>query len=217
MTVTVDRIVIVPMDQSVRRSEIGVAQKGERARPAPAQICAVRPRCQPQVPMDTDELLVVLLTGGGLALIGTILGALITQVFAVRIGREARREERRMAVKSFQRDTLVALQDTATKSNDLLVAAIRTLDDPRHTGSDAFAAEETFYSECRRLRMLGTRIRDDELRSAVEDYIDLLDRQRREPRSKIRFESSHIHAEKQLYERAGQLIQTLDAIDDAER
>jgi hypothetical protein len=43
--------------------------------------------------VDTDELLTLLLTGGGLALIGTVLGAVITQVFTIRIGREARRED----------------------------------------------------------------------------------------------------------------------------
>ena len=118
--------------------------------------------------MDTDELLIVLLTGGGLALIGTVLGALITQVFTIRIGREARREERRLAVKTFQRDTLVALQDDLVAAMNLFEAARITAQGPETEFANARAE---FEQMARRVEMHSTRVRDDQLRAHVNVWL----------------------------------------------
>jgi hypothetical protein len=151
--------------------------------------------------MDTDELLVVLLTGGGLALIGTVLGALITQVFAVRLGRETRREERRMAVKSFQRDTLVALQDGVARTMDLSRASQTA------QGDERAVARAEYDSAALHVRMLSTRVRDEQLRSAVTTFLEV-HRERldttgfptRESQQKI------MSSVGPIYDRAGQLI-----------
>jgi hypothetical protein len=166
--------------------------------------------------VDTDELLIVLLTGGGLALIGTVLGALITQVFTIRIGREARREERRLAVKTFQRDTLVALQDDLVEAMNLFEAA-RML----HQGPEAefAAARAEFEKVARRVEMHATRVRDDELRANVNTWLrserEVLDAIEKNegmiPASAIRHAAGSVHS---VYDRAGELIRTLDAIDE---
>lgn len=167
--------------------------------------------------MDTEELLIVLLTGGGLALIGTVLGALITQVFAVRIGREARREERRLAVKTFQRDTLVALQDDVVEAMNLFEAARLLRQGPEEEYADARIAYEKV---ARRVSMHATRVRDDELRASVRDwvssdreYFDAVDNNRPITASTIR---KTAHAVRSIRDRAGELIRTLDAIDEPE-
>ena len=167
----------------------------------------VRPSCHPPF-VDTEELVVVLLTGGGLALIGTVLGALITQVFAVRIGREARREERRMAVKTFQRDTLVALQDAAVELAELAFSF--------EDGVESDALRLKFDTSASHLQMLGSRVRDEHLRKAVDTHVNGLselvkrDDQVRNPNALI----DAMLAQEDLQDRAGQLIRTLDAIDE---
>jgi hypothetical protein len=164
--------------------------------------------------MDTDELLVVLLTGGGLALIGTVLGALITQVFAVRIGRENRREERRMAVKSFQRDTLVALQDSVADVMGLSEVARDLKGGPE---AEYESARTSYRAETLRVRMLASRIRDDELRSATKDFLEghdawLYGGSTILTRTAAQKLTASVRA---IYDRAGHLIRTLDAIDEA--
>ena len=168
--------------------------------------------------MDTEELLIVLLTGGGLALIGTVLGALITQVFAVRIGREARREERRLAVKTFQRDTLVALQDDLVEAMNLFEAARKLRDGP----TDEFeGAKSTFETVARRVEMHATRVRDERLRTAVmawlrssrKDFEPTDGARRIYTASDIREAMFTTHT---IYDRAGELIRTLDAVDEPE-
>jgi hypothetical protein len=163
--------------------------------------------------VDTDELLVVLLTGGGLALIGTVLGALITQVFSLRLNRETRREARRMAVKSFQRDTLVALQDNVAETIDLF-RAVRRLE----PGDELAAAQAKYDASALRVRMLASRIRDEELRGAVGTFLEGHDEWMKAGpmpnRSMLQKISSSVA---EIYDRAGLLIQTLDAIDEAAR
>ena len=168
--------------------------------------------------MDTDELLIVLLTGGGLALIGTVLGALITQVFAVRIGREARREERRLAVKTFQRDTLVALQDDLVEAMNLFEAARLLRRDP---GAEFAHARIDYENVARRVEMHATRVRDDDLRAHVQEwlssereYLDAVENNKGIiPASAIRKAAGSVGP---IYDRAGELIRTLDAIDEPE-
>jgi hypothetical protein len=174
--------------------------------------------------VDTDELLIVLLTGGGLALIGTVLGALITQVFTIRIGREARREERRLAVKTFQRDTLVALQDDLVEAMNLFEAARMLHEVPE---AEFAAARAEFEKVARRVEMHATRVRDDELRANVNTWLsskrEVLDAIEKSegmiektkkpiiPSSAIRHAAGSVHS---VYDRAGELIRTLDAIDE---
>jgi ribosomal protein L4 len=162
--------------------------------------------------VDTDELLVVLLTGGGLALVGTVLGALITQVFSLRLNRETRREARRMAVKSFQRDTLVALQDNVAETVELFRVARNLEKGPE----DEYAAARAKYdAEAFRVRMLASRIRDEELRSAVGTYLEGHDEWMQVggiPHRSMLQKISSSAAE--IYDRAGLLIRTLDAIDE---
>jgi hypothetical protein len=167
--------------------------------------------------VDTQELLIALLTGGGLALLGTVLGALITQAFTIRIGREQRREARLMELRTFQRDTLVSLQDELVDADNLYQKAYDLKD------SDGFAEAWSDYEVvARRLTMHGTRVRDDYLRAAVDAWLDA----RREwhdavvapgttilTASTIRKLQYSVNA---VHDRAGELIRTLDAIDDAE-
>jgi hypothetical protein len=175
--------------------------------------------------VDTDELLIVLLTGGGLALIGTVLGALITQVFTIRIGREARREERGLAVKTFQRDTLVAVQDDLVEAMNLFEAARMLKQSP---DAEFVAARAEFEKVARRVEMHATRVRDNELRAHVSlwltserEALDAIETSKgiREakktivPASAIRHAQGSVHS---IYDRAGELIRTLDAIDEAE-
>jgi len=167
--------------------------------------------------MESKELVIVLLTRGGLALIGTVLGALITQVFAVRIGRETRREERRMAVKTFQRDTLVAVQDDLLDAMNLFEKARGLRNGPK----DEFAAaRREFESVARRVQMHATRVRDEQLRSAVNTWIgsergwfDDIETVGMVTASTIRKAALSVH---QIHDRAGELIRTLDAIDEPE-
>jgi hypothetical protein len=166
--------------------------------------------------VDTDELLIVLLTGGGLALIGTVLGALITQVFAVRLGREARREERRLAVKTFQRDTLVALQDDLVEAMNLFDTARALRKGPE---AEFASARSEYERAARRVGMHATRVRDDHLRAAVNEwlssqreYLDAVENNKGiVPASTIRKAARSVRP---IYDRAGELIRTLDAIDE---
>jgi hypothetical protein len=151
------------------------------------------------------------LTGGGLALIGTVLGALITQVFSLRLNRETRREARRMAVKSFQRDTLVALQDNVAETIELFRAA-RNLKEEE----DEYAAARAKYDAAAlRVRMLSSRIRDEELRSAVGTFLDAHDEWLKAGGGILGRSSAQTITRSvgEIYDRAGLLIRTLDAID----
>jgi hypothetical protein len=97
--------------------------------------------------MTAVSTFVTLLTGGGLALVGVLTGAVITQVSTAAIARENRREARRMALKTFQRDTLIALQDSAitlleSAFQDVIRSAARP--DPPLVAGAALAERRSF-------------------------------------------------------------------------
>jgi hypothetical protein len=163
--------------------------------------------------VDAGDLLVVLLTGGGLALLGTVLGALITQTFTIRFGRETRREERRLAIKSFQRDTLVTLQDRVIELSDLTSAVRRAQRDEGDEGDEG--ARDEYRTAAQRVRMLASRVRDEQLRSDVHKLLETYDAllERGMTRGVVRrLEDSR----RSIYDRAGELIRTLDRIDEAQ-
>jgi len=168
--------------------------------------------------MDTTELILALLTGGGLAVIGTVAGALITQTFTLRLGRENRREARRLAVKSFQRDTLVVLQDAVLALIDLDRLARNSVD----ADHDDLVAKRD--AAALRVRMLGSRVRDESLRTKVDELLEAdremwqEDERAREEgrrfnfpnRSQLQRKTASMRA---IYDRAGELIRSLDEID----
>jgi hypothetical protein len=101
----------------------------------------------PVLSATTDgSLLVVLLTGGGLALIGSVLGRLLASRDAARRERSARAQGRRFALLDFRRESLVRFQDLLVETSEL------AQDDGRR---------ETMSF---RARLLLTRIGDEELR-----------------------------------------------------
>jgi hypothetical protein len=173
--------------------------------------------------MSTTELILALVTGGGLAVVGTVLGALITQTFTIRLGRENRREARRLAVKSFQRDTLVLHQDAVLELLHLDRAMRRAHDD-----AEQGDVVEERDAAALRVRMLASRVRDESLRTQVhelleaDDAISQWDEEAREeggaglrilPRHFLQRKTKAMRA---IYDRAGQLIRSLDEIDEAE-
>jgi hypothetical protein len=174
--------------------------------------------------MSTGELILALVTGGGLAVVGTVLGALITQTFTIRLGRENRREARRLAVKSFQRDTLVLLQDAVLALIDLDQAVRHALDASDADHGDAVAKRG---AAALRVRMLASRVRDENLRSRVHELLEADEAiwQRDEgsrkegarlkilPRDLLQRKTASMRA---IYDRAGELIRSLDEIDAAE-
>ena len=176
-------------------------------------------------PMDTTELILALLTGGGLAVIGTVAGAFITQTFTLRLGRENRREARRLAVKSFQRDTLVLLQDAVLELLDLRRALSRAYHDSDGDRDDLVAKRDAADL---RIRMLGSRVRDESLRTQVDELLEAEEeisqreeRARREGKAILAIPTRSIMQQKTfamraIYDRAGELIRSLDEIDETE-
>lgn len=98
---------------------------------------------------SNESLVVVLLTGGGLAIIGSIVGQGIASRTALSREREARREARRQSLLDFRREAVVSFQDALLEraANPELTAD--RADDPR-----GFQF---------RMRLLLTRIGDSEL------------------------------------------------------
>ena len=168
---------------------------------------------------DDGDLLLVLLTGGGLALLGTVLGALITQVFAAAAARQSRSEARRVALKSFQRDTLVALQDNIV-AMDVVFDELRAM---RRSGDQGDAAEQSgrpseYHAAASHVAMLASRIRDTELREAVKRLLAANDKYlnlsgKIVPADIIRDTAKGTSA---VVDRAGHLIRTMDELEEAE-
>jgi hypothetical protein len=163
----------------------------------------------------SDPLWLVLLVGGGLGLVATLAGALVTQWNATRLDAEARKEARRMAVKTFQRDALVALQQAA------LDLQARTDALRRAEGSDGEPAAEDARQVARlQVAMFASRVRDEDLRQGVRDLLDSEDfvfKSRKTgdriiPAAVIR---QRMRATHMIYDRAGELIRTLDELDEA--
>jgi len=67
----------------------------------------------------TESLFVVLLTGGGLAVVGSIVGQGIASRTALSREREARRDARRQTLLDFRREALVAFQDLLVAEAEL--------------------------------------------------------------------------------------------------
>jgi hypothetical protein len=134
----------------------------------------------PVIAATDAALWIVLLTGGGLAIIGTVVGAFVTYASNARLGRETRREARRVAVKSFQRDALVALQQAVVElfeaTGPVLFDLARQAEGHEPTDVEAQRAVNNAvitYNICQlRVRMLASRIRDDTLRAAAHDFLD---------------------------------------------
>ena len=165
--------------------------------------------------VDGGSLVLVLLTGGGLTLVGTLLGAVVNQRFALQIGREARREERRLAVKSFQRDTLVALQDSVAELLDRRSAAWR----PTDSEADRRTAVDAYEATALRIRMLASRVRDEPLRAAAHSLLEAEakwnESRERQPFVHASVAGQMASAMRAMYDRAGELIRTLDEIEAA--
>jgi hypothetical protein len=165
--------------------------------------------------VNTEELLIALLTGGGLALLGTVLGVFITQIFALRLGREQRREARLVEVRTFQRDTLVALQDEIVDAENLFEQASNL----RKT-EDFAVAWSDYEKVARRVSMHGTRVRDEYLRAAVKTWLEARNEWHGAIVSQGPITAATIRKTQYsvlaVHERAGELIRTLDAIDEAE-
>jgi hypothetical protein len=121
-------------------------------------------------------------------------------------------------VKTFQRDTLVALQDDLVEAMNLFEAARMLKKGPE---TEFAVARTEFEKVARRVEMHATRVRDDELRVHVNEWLsserEVLEAIEKNtgiiPASAIRNAASSVHS---IYDRAGELIRTLDAIDQPE-
>jgi hypothetical protein len=100
---------------------------------------------------SNESLFIVLLTGGGLAVVGSIVGQAMASRTALSREREARREARRQTLLDFRREAIVAFQDL------LLAEAELASDD------DGGRRQAEF-----RARLLFTRIGDHELEELWE-------------------------------------------------
>ena len=98
---------------------------------------------------SNESLVVVLLTGGGLAIIGSIVGQGIASRTALSREREARREARRQSLLDFRREAVVSFQDVLLERAENPELSAGRADDPR--GFEF------------RMRLLLTRIGDSEL------------------------------------------------------
>lgn len=146
---------------------------------------------------SNENLIIVLLTGGGLAIIGSIVGQGIASRTALSREREARREARRLALLDFRREALVAFQD-------LLVAEAEL-------ASDDYAGRQLAEF---RVRSLFTRIGDRELeelwaaRQAGRDRspgAGILTRDEAQARTMTA---------RRMFERSGELIREIDQASD---
>ncbi len=113
-----------------------------------------------------------------------------------------------MAVKTFQRDTLVALQDAAVELGELAFSF--------EEGAESDAVRLKFDTAASHLEMLGSRVRDEHLRKAVNAHVNgLAELVKRD--DQVRNADAVMDAAlalEDLQNRAGQLIRTLDAIDE---
>jgi hypothetical protein len=165
------------------------------------------------------DLLLVLLTGGGLALLGTVLGALITQVFTAAAARHSRREARRVTLKTFQRDTLVVLQDNVVAMN-VLFEDLRSMRGAADQSEAEHRGQSSHYrAATMQVRMLASRVRDTELREAVDGLLDAHAKWLRwdegiPPRDILQGVTTGMRA---VLGRAGQLIRTMDELEEAEK
>jgi hypothetical protein len=140
---------------------------------------------------SNESLFVVLLTGGGLAVVGSIVGQGIASRTALSREREARRDARRQTLLDFRREALIAFQD-------LLVAEAELARDD-HEGRRLVEF---------RARLLFTRIGDRDLeelwarRMAARDAgKGILTRAEAQERMMIA---------RRLFERSGELIREVD-------
>jgi hypothetical protein len=180
--------------------------------------------------MTAVSTFVTLLTGGGLALVGALTGAVITQVSTAAIARENRREARRMALKTFQRDTLIALQDSAitlleSEFQDVIRSAARP--DPPLVARAALAERRSFRDKkaafqvtSSQVLLLASRVRDDELRERVTSLLTAMGEavdaaiERGDDDVEAGLVGRIWGEQVQILQRAGHLIRTLDELDD---
>lgn len=98
---------------------------------------------------SNESLFVVLLTGGGLAVVGSVVGQGIASRTALSREREARREARRLSLLDFRREAVVSFQDALLDRAENAELSADRADDP--PGFEF------------RMRLLLTRIGDSEL------------------------------------------------------
>jgi hypothetical protein len=98
---------------------------------------------------SSESLFIVLLTGGGLAVVGSVVGQGIASRTALSREREARREARRLSLLDFRREAVVSFQDAL-------------LDRAANAELSADRADDPPGFEFR-MRLLLTRIGDSEL------------------------------------------------------
>jgi hypothetical protein len=144
---------------------------------------------------SNESLFIVLLTGGGLAVVGSIVGQAMASRTALSREREARREVRRQTLLDFRRDAVVAFQDL------LLAEAELPSDD------DAGRRQAEF-----RARLLFTRIGDRELEELWETRRDQTEAVRRGPKAipTRAQQQTRMKTAGRMFDRSGELIREID-------
>ena len=144
---------------------------------------------------SNESLFIVLLTGGGLAVVGSIVGQAMASRTALSREREARRDARRQTLLDFRREAIVAFQDL------LLAEAELARDD------DAGRRQAEF-----RARLLFTRIGDRELEELWKTRQDLNESVRQ---SRIGFptraqQQARMKTAGRMFDRSGELMREID-------
>lgn len=143
---------------------------------------------------SNESLFIVLLTGGGLAVVGSIVGQAMASRTALSREREARREARRETLLDFRREAIVAFQD-------LLVAEAELQRDD-HAGRS-----QVDY----KARLLFTRIGDrelEELWTAREAQAESARQNRELPTRAV--QQARMRTARQMFERSGELTREID-------
>jgi hypothetical protein len=143
---------------------------------------------------SNESLFIVLLTGGGLAVVGSIVGQAMASRTALSREREARREARRQTLLDFRREAIVAFQD-------LLVAEAELANDDYAGRSQAEF----------RVRLLFTRIGDRELEELWAARQTQTESARRKREFPTRAEQqARMKTAGRLFDRSGELIREID-------
>jgi hypothetical protein len=144
---------------------------------------------------SNESLFIVLLTGGGLAVVGSIVGQAMASRTALWREREARREARRETLLDFRREAIVAFQD-------LLVAEAELASD------DYEGRRQAEF----RARLLFTRIGDRELEELWETRRDQTEavRQGRKGIPTRAQQQARMKTAGRMFDRSGELIHEID-------
>ncbi|HZX55075.1 MAG TPA: hypothetical protein VFE86_10360, partial [Ilumatobacteraceae bacterium] len=143
---------------------------------------------------SNESLFIVLLTGGGLAVVGSIIGQAMASRTALSREREARRDARRQTLLDFRREAIVAFQDLLVTESEL--------------ANDDYAGRSQAEF---RTRLLFTRIGDrelEELWAARQAQSGSAHRKRELPTRAEQQE--RMETARRLFERSGELIREID-------